>query len=243
MFLLANHGFTSCHPQSIASLGDGISLRLSRISWHIKVSRITWHLSLTRYDEAIEAFGNSNRYAVSETTYFNIGLSYLRLDQKRRAIENFEEAVRLKPEFAEAHYMICESYVAMGDVHTAVIMCERTIRCDPRHVEARYLLGQAYIQLGQYEKAYSHMAVLSSLDPAKARLLESALQAVARRRQAALLGGCLSNAQATYEANWNSTCRRLGNLDRCTLPILLADELNKDLRRMEDGCYGGFPQR
>lgn len=199
--------------------------------------------NLTRYDEAIEAFGNSNRYAVSETTYFNIGLSYLRLDKKRRAIENFEEAVRLKPEFAEAHYMICESYVAMGDVHTAVIMCERTIRYDPRHVEARYLLGQAYIQLGEYEKAYSHMAVLSSLDPAKARLLESALQAVARRRQAALLGGCLSNAQATYEANWNSTCRRLGNLDRCTLPILLADELNKDLRRMEDGCYRGFPQR
>lgn len=100
---------------------------------------------LTRYDEAIEAFENSNRYAVSATAYFNIGLSYFRLDKKTRAIENFEEAVRLKPDFVEARYLICASYMAMGVAHTAVIMCERAIRYDPRHVEARYLLGLAYI--------------------------------------------------------------------------------------------------
>jgi len=198
---------------------------------------------LTRYEEAIEAFENSNRYSVGATTYFNIGLSYLRLDKKRRAIENFEEAVRLKPDFADAHHMICASYMAMGNANTAVIMCERAIRYDARHVEARYLLGLAYLQLRQYEKAYSHMVVLSSLDPGKARLLESALQAEAQRRQAALLGACLSNAQSTYEANWNSTCRRLGNLDKCTLPVLLAEELNRDLRRMEDGCFKIFPQQ
>lgn len=199
---------------------------------------------LTRYDEAIEAFENSNRYTVSETTYFNIGLSYFRLDKKARAIENFEEAVRLKPDYVEARYQICASYMAMGDLNTGVIMCERAIQYDPRHVEARYLLGLAYIDLRQYEKAYSQLVVLSSLDPAKARLLESDLERVESNLKQARLGACLSSARSSYEASWRSTCWQLGNPDnKCDLPILMAEELTNDFHRIEDGCFKAFPQR
>ena len=131
----------------------------------------------------------------------------------------------------------------MGNSSTGVIMCKRAIRYDARHVEARYLLGLAYIDLGQYEKAYSHMVALSSLDPGKAHLLESALQAVAQRQQAALLGRCLSEAKSAYDADWNSTCRRLGRGENCSLPTVLGEELNRTLRHVEDSCFKSFPQR
>jgi serine protease Do len=140
---------------------------------------------LAQFEQAIEAFKNSNRYSAAANTYFNIGLSYLRLDKKRNAIENFEQAVRLKPDFADAHHLSCECYLGLGDTDTALLMCERAIRYDPRHVDARFTLGMAYIQRGQYDKAYAHMVALSSLAPAKAHLLESALQGVAQREQAA----------------------------------------------------------
>ena len=165
-------------------------------------------------------------------------------NKKTRAIEHFEEAVRLKPDFVEARYLICASYMAMGVAHTAVIMCERAIRYDPRHVEARYLLGLANIQLGQYEKAYSQVVVLYSLDPAKARLLESDLERVETDLKRARLGACLSNVRSAYEASWRSTCWKLGNPDNnCTLPTLVAEELNKGLRYQVDDCLQRFPQR
>jgi tetratricopeptide (TPR) repeat protein len=92
--------------------------------------------------------------------YFDRGLEDYRANRDAAAVEAFREAVRLDPDFAEAHYRLGlalaatgqdeESDLALGE---AVKVYEKLVKEDAKNSDAQFFLGLSYSKLGEYQKA------------------------------------------------------------------------------------------
>ena len=92
--------------------------------------------------------------------YFERGLQNYRRDRDAAAVESFAEAVRLDPDFAEAHYRLGLALSATGRdeeaekaFRDAVEVYEKRVRKDGEDSDAQFFLGLSYAKLGEYEKA------------------------------------------------------------------------------------------
>jgi tetratricopeptide (TPR) repeat protein len=91
---------------------------------------------------------------------FDRGVDAYRHDRDQEAVEDFQRAVQLDPDFAEAHYRLGlalhvtrqreESDKAFED---AVKAYEKLTRRDPKNAEAYYFLGLCYEKLDKFEDA------------------------------------------------------------------------------------------
>jgi protein O-mannosyl-transferase len=64
-------------------------------------------------------------------------------DQRERALQELQHAVRLKPEYADAHYNLGRVLGLMGRVEEAKAQFYETTRLDPANAEAHFNLGIA----------------------------------------------------------------------------------------------------
>lgn len=81
-------------------------------------------------------------------SYF-LGLSWDRTPTPSRAVDAFQEAIRLNPESAEAHFGLGKTQLAIGNAKEAVVQLEETLRINPANVQAQHLLIQAKHRAGQ----------------------------------------------------------------------------------------------
>ena len=81
------------------------------------------------------------------------GTSSMRSKKYEEAIECFEKAVELKPEFTEAYYNIGISYIELGKHKDSAKVLKRVIQLDPDNANAYYGLGYAYYSLKKYDDA------------------------------------------------------------------------------------------
>jgi len=61
----------------------------------------------------------------------------LQSGQMPEAMEHYEEALRIKPDYAEAHYNLGVALYQAGRVSEAVEQFEQVLRINPNDVEAR----------------------------------------------------------------------------------------------------------
>ena len=92
--------------------------------------------------------------------YFKHGMESYRRNLDQQAVESFKEAVRLDPEFAEAHYRLGLAYSVTGQrdeaeeaFKEAVKAYEKVVKREPKDAEAHYFLGLALGRVGEYDKA------------------------------------------------------------------------------------------
>jgi tetratricopeptide (TPR) repeat protein len=85
----------------------------------------------------------------------NLGNALLVKGQMDQAIEQYQEALRLKPGSAAAHYNLGNALGMKGQVEEAIRQCQEAIRLKPDHAEARNRLS--YLQT-DYSKALGSMA-------------------------------------------------------------------------------------
>ncbi len=52
----------------------------------------------------------------------NLGVVYHNLRRLEEAIETYQEAIRIKPDYAEAHYVLGLAYVRTGDGYSALVL-------------------------------------------------------------------------------------------------------------------------
>jgi Flp pilus assembly protein TadD len=96
-------------------------------------------------------------------------------DQDTEAVEAFQQAVKLDPELAEAHFRLGLGYEAVGksedaesQYKKAVETYKKYLEANPEDPEAHYNLGQTYANLGNYSEAireYRQATRLKSDDP------------------------------------------------------------------------------
>lgn len=88
------------------------------------------------------------------------GKELFRNDQDAEAVLAFQEAVRLDPDLAEAHFRLGLGYESLGKSEEAEAQYKKAIAAYKKHfednpddAEAHYQLGQTFANLGQYSDA------------------------------------------------------------------------------------------
>lgn len=82
----------------------------------------------------------------------------------RRAVQLFEQALVVEPNYAEASYHLGQTWHLLLDYDRAVAAFERAIAIDPAHVDARIEYAAALIERGDPDEAIRQLSEVRRLD-------------------------------------------------------------------------------
>lgn len=105
-----------------------------------------------RYDEALAQFNTSLEnilFHEPEIAYYNIGLTYLAINDRENAVKYFKGAISLRPEFLTCYYQLALVYVDLKNYEAAIGVLKTLLGYAPNSSEAHLLLGKAYLKLGR----------------------------------------------------------------------------------------------
>ena len=88
--------------------------------------------------------------------YYTLGFAYRKKGELRLALENFDKATELNPEYADAHFYRGLTYYGEGDYDLAIKNFNKTIEINPEYADAYYFLGWIYFGREQYESAFDN---------------------------------------------------------------------------------------
>jgi tetratricopeptide (TPR) repeat protein len=103
---------------------------------------------------------------------FSDGVALLCAESYPQAMEKFEEAFRIDPNFAEAYNQCAIAHFFLGEWEPSIRDCERTIKLMPSHFGAVSGMGHCYAQVGELKKAlqcYRRALAINPRMPAIAR--------------------------------------------------------------------------
>jgi cytochrome c-type biogenesis protein CcmH/NrfG len=75
------------------------------------------------------------------------------------------KAIKLTPDYQEAHYFLSLSYFLTSRYKKALISIKESIRLDPSNAEAHYTLGQIYMKPGRFNKAITPLQTAMRIQP------------------------------------------------------------------------------
>ncbi|PWU04875.1 MAG: hypothetical protein C5B51_15930 [Terriglobia bacterium] len=114
------------------------------------------------YREAIEAFQSDN--SKTAAVYNKIGIAYHQLQQLNLAKKNYEQAVRLKRDYAEAFNNIGTVYYAQKSYRRAIGYYQRALKLS-ESASIYSNLGTAYFARKQYKEATEAYQEAFNRDP------------------------------------------------------------------------------
>jgi len=122
----------------------------------------TWRNSTTLFEHAI---------AVTKGNYIaenNLGVALRHAGRRPDALLHFEEALRLRPQYAEAQTNVGEALLVSGRVDEALPHIEEALRLDPSLPEAHVNLGSVRNKQGRPDLAESEYRTALKLKPSSA---------------------------------------------------------------------------
>ncbi|MGD2215953.1 MAG: tetratricopeptide repeat protein [Gemmatimonadales bacterium] len=121
---------------------------------------------LGRYEEAREAFrlawdsdhsaGRPFSRSVSarlSNLHMELGDLYADLGSYKEAVEQYQSATNLRPDFLDIRTKLARALMERGDLRGAVHELNGVLSENPEYVEARVALGLVYYRAGQYDSA------------------------------------------------------------------------------------------
>ena len=81
----------------------------------------------------------------------------------REALEHYSDAVRLRPDFVDAHIAMGKALTSLGQADEALQQLSEAVRLDPQNEVAHYRLAQAYRKLGRTDDAERESATFRKL--------------------------------------------------------------------------------
>ena len=106
-----------------------------------------WQNSITLFEHLLKV--TSNNYLA----YSNLGVAYSQLGRYQQALENCEQAIRIKPDVAKIHRNLGAVYGNLGRYQEEIEACRKAIKISPDYVDAYVDLGAAHSSLGRYQEA------------------------------------------------------------------------------------------
>jgi tetratricopeptide (TPR) repeat protein len=100
-----------------------------------------------------------------EVAFVYRGMAYHKLGQHDRAIQDFDEAIRLKPDDAYAFYFRGSDYFALDQYARAIQDYDEAIRLKPDYAYGFYSRGLAEKMMGNTEAAAADLAKAKTIDP------------------------------------------------------------------------------
>ena len=80
-------------------------------------------------------------------------------------MEAYKQAIRIKPDYAEAHSNLGLVYVRLNMYREAIKACKQAIRIKPDDADAHLGLGVAYFILDDRDSALEEYRILKDLNP------------------------------------------------------------------------------
>lgn len=97
--------------------------------------------------------------------FFNRGRAWADQGQYDRAIPDFDQAIRLDPEYPDAFNNRGVAYSGKGQYERAIVDFDQAIRLDPNYAIAIYNRGLASQSLGQTDVAAQYFAKARQVGP------------------------------------------------------------------------------
>ena len=166
------YSFVADHFQYLASVGvitlvsAGVALLLGR--WRIwgrtaghllclailgMLTSLTWQQSRMYTDMETLWQTTIAKNPVCWMAYNNLGIVLAEKGQTDEAIKHYQEAMRLRPDDAEAHYNLGIVLTERGQIGGAISQYQEALRLKPGYAEAHYNLGVALGRKGQTDEA------------------------------------------------------------------------------------------
>ena len=93
--------------------------------------------------------------------YYQLGVLYGKQSQWKPAVDMLQVAIRLTPDFADAHVRLGEAHlIGMASAKDAIEPLKRALQLQPDLSRARRLLGDAYLRQNRIDDAIHHLKQL-----------------------------------------------------------------------------------
>lgn len=121
-----------------------------------------------------ESVSSAESNRVEALAYLSKGRELYRNDEDTQAIEAFQQAIKLNPELAEAHFRLGLSYDAIGQEQEAEAAYKKAVETYKKYLdkeeneedaEAHYNLGQTYAGLHLYSEAVREYRQATRITP------------------------------------------------------------------------------
>jgi len=86
--------------------------------------------------------------------YNKRGIAYDKIKQHQKAIDDYSEAIRLKPDYVDALYNRALTYGKLEEYQLAIEDLNRVIKLKPDHAEAYHYRGVIYFIMGKELHGY-----------------------------------------------------------------------------------------
>jgi tetratricopeptide (TPR) repeat protein len=96
---------------------------------------------------------------------WTLGFALAQEGRASEAIQIYEEVLRLRPEFTEAHASLAHILQRTGKMPEAIAEYEKVVRLKPNYAEAHNDLGLALQQMGKIDEAITHYEQALRLKP------------------------------------------------------------------------------
>jgi tetratricopeptide (TPR) repeat protein len=155
--------------------------------------------------------------------HYNLGIALNDQGKTDEAIDHYQQAIELRPRYAEAHYNLGRLLAQKGRLDDAVSHYEKALEINPADAEARNNLGVTLFGIGRVDEAVAHYREALKIRPdyaeascnlANALLLKGDLDAAIARYSACL---ALSPNQPEAQYDFASALLRKGRTDEAII--------------------------
>ena len=116
--------------------------------------------------QALDFIDTLSKDYPDKSLFFNIrGAGYAGLGQLDIAVQNYEKALSIKPDYAKAHYNLGGALQELGKLHDSVKSFENSIALEPENAQAHNNLAIVLRELDQLEEAEASCRKAIVLDP------------------------------------------------------------------------------
>jgi tetratricopeptide (TPR) repeat protein len=168
------------------SVGGGLALGLrGKLAWGAAfvvgalLMASTQQRNLTYDSEAALWLDTVNKCPGNSRAHNNLGMALARAGHTEEAVGHFEQAIRLKPDFAAAQFNLSGACLELGRDHEAVEHFERALQLQPNDADTHFYLALTLERMGQIDGAVEHYERALALNPG----LTAAQQGLARLRR------------------------------------------------------------
>jgi tetratricopeptide (TPR) repeat protein len=115
---------------------------------------------LFQYEEAIGALKEGIRLKQSSkvdySDYYNLGEAYQYTGKYQDAVNAYQQALKLGPQYESIHTSIAEAYNGLKQYQDAIASAGLTLKQSPYDAKANRVLGDSYAAMEKYEKAVEY---------------------------------------------------------------------------------------
>jgi tetratricopeptide (TPR) repeat protein len=103
----------------------------------------------------------------------NLGDVYMRQGNPQKAIEEFQKAIEINPNYADAYHNLGNTYQQIGEIDEAIPYYQKALEINPNLWQSYQNLAAIYFNSGDYEKALENIKKALEIDPQNQNLREN----------------------------------------------------------------------